>query len=259
MKRSSDNTHHGRSPIPTVNGFHLTLPTQKKTSEQEYNDLAASNRRPSTPYARNNPPKLFTRNPVVCFLEFGKICGHLWNTAKISQIFWRVKILSAVPSGVTRGLSQREQNGLKGPSGHRREATQKKSLKINVNPDVKDVYATVARKTKTPRKSQKSNNLLKNKRWLNVKMSSKGGPVFTYSLSGGGSPPPFPPPSVTPLVVLRTGRKEHWVLSRFGSIMSRDLLSTHLAYTFPGKLKWRDFVYSHLSPFVCIGVIKPVY
>jgi len=38
-----------------------------------------------------------------------------------------------------------------------------------VNPDVVDAYTT-ANKTKTPRKTQKSNNLLKSKIILNIKM-----------------------------------------------------------------------------------------
>ena len=31
--------------------------------------------------------KLFTRNPVVCFLEVDKACGPLWHTSNISQKF----------------------------------------------------------------------------------------------------------------------------------------------------------------------------
>jgi len=50
MKRSCDSTHPCRSPALTVNGHDLTLPTWTQTSEHEYSDLAASNRRPSTPY-----------------------------------------------------------------------------------------------------------------------------------------------------------------------------------------------------------------
>jgi len=57
MKRSGDNTHPCRTPTPTVNGRDLTLPTRTHTSEQEYSDLAASNRRPSTPYSRNTPER----------------------------------------------------------------------------------------------------------------------------------------------------------------------------------------------------------
>jgi len=53
----------------------------------------------------------------------------------------------------------------------------------------------LAEKTKTP---QKNNSLLKTKRILNILMSAKGDPVFTFSFPvGGGSP--LRPPSVTPM------------------------------------------------------------
>jgi len=38
-------------------------------------------------------------------------------------------------------------------------------------------------------------------------------------------------------VVLRLGRKQHWVSPNFCSIISRYLVSRHLAYTFPGRLR----------------------
>ena len=41
-------THPYRSPTPMANGCRLTLPTQKRTFEQECNELKTSNRRPST-------------------------------------------------------------------------------------------------------------------------------------------------------------------------------------------------------------------
>jgi len=44
---------------------------------------------------------------------------------------------------------------------------------------------------------QTNNNLLKAKRILNIKMSTKEDPVFTFSLSGGGLHAYLP--SVTPL------------------------------------------------------------
>jgi len=56
MKRSDDSTYpYYRSPTPTLNGRDLTLPTRTQRSEQKYSDLAASNRRPSTPYSRKTP------------------------------------------------------------------------------------------------------------------------------------------------------------------------------------------------------------
>ena len=69
MKWWGDSTHPCQCPTPKVNGRDLTFPTWTQISEQQYSDLTASNRRPSTPYSRN---KLFTRNPVVCFLEVDK-------------------------------------------------------------------------------------------------------------------------------------------------------------------------------------------
>ena len=40
--RSSDSTHHCRSPTPTMNGRDLTSPTRTRSSEHEYSDLTAS-------------------------------------------------------------------------------------------------------------------------------------------------------------------------------------------------------------------------
>jgi len=52
MKRSGDSTHPCWSSTPVVNGHDLTLLTQTQTSEQEYTDLMASNKRPSTLHSR---------------------------------------------------------------------------------------------------------------------------------------------------------------------------------------------------------------
>ena len=61
MKRSGDITHRCRNPAPTVNGCDLTPPTRTQTSEQEYSDLTASNRRSSTPSSRNIPERFSRR------------------------------------------------------------------------------------------------------------------------------------------------------------------------------------------------------
>jgi len=45
MKRNGDSIHPCRSATPTVNDFDLTPSTRTQTSEQEYSDLTASNRR----------------------------------------------------------------------------------------------------------------------------------------------------------------------------------------------------------------------
>jgi len=50
-------------------GLPLAAPMRRtQTSDQEYNDLTANTVLPQ------HLPKLFTRNPVVCFLEVNKIC-----------------------------------------------------------------------------------------------------------------------------------------------------------------------------------------
>jgi len=59
MKRGDDSTRPCRSPTPTANGCDLTPPTRTQTSEQKYNDLATSNRRPSTPHSRNTPRSFY--------------------------------------------------------------------------------------------------------------------------------------------------------------------------------------------------------
>jgi len=65
-----------------------------------------------------------------------------------------------------------------------------------VNPNVMGVHTS--KKTKTPRKTQKNNNLLKTKRILSIKISAKGGPALHLACQGGGSLPV--PRSVTPLL-----------------------------------------------------------
>jgi len=70
-------THPCWSPTPMVNGHDLTLPTRTQTSEQEYSDLTASNRRMSTPYSRNTPQNFSqgTRS----FLEVDKACEDVFS------------------------------------------------------------------------------------------------------------------------------------------------------------------------------------
>jgi len=47
----------------------------------------------------------------------------------------------------------------------------------------------LAKKTKTSRKMQKNSNQLKAKRIINIKISARGDPVFTFSLPGGADRP----------------------------------------------------------------------
>ena len=96
-ERSNDSTHRCRSPTPTVNGRDLTLPTRVQTSEEQYIDLTASNRRPSTPYSRNTPQS-FSRGTRS--YAFSRSTKHVWKflaySQDLSKICWRVKFCSAV-------------------------------------------------------------------------------------------------------------------------------------------------------------------
>ena len=56
---------------------------------------------------------------------------------------------------------------------------------------VNQVVYTGLKNKNTP-KNEKNNNLLKTKRILNMKMSAKGGPVFSFSLPGGRLEPSPP-------------------------------------------------------------------
>jgi len=85
MKRSGDSTHPSWSPAQIVNSCDLTPPTRTQTSEQEYSDLTASNRRLSRPYSRN-PPKAFHEEPGRVLPRGRKnMCRRLWHTPKISR------------------------------------------------------------------------------------------------------------------------------------------------------------------------------
>jgi len=61
VKRSGESTNLSRVPTPTMKGCDLTPPTRKQTSEQEYDDLTASNRRSSTLYFFSTPTALLER------------------------------------------------------------------------------------------------------------------------------------------------------------------------------------------------------
>ena len=97
MKRSGDSTHHCWSPTLTVNGRDLTLPTRTQTSEQEYNDLAASNGRQHRAHARL--PKAFRKEPGHYFLEVDKACEDVFN---ILPIFLKILLESEVWSVLLR-------------------------------------------------------------------------------------------------------------------------------------------------------------
>jgi len=57
--------------------------TRTQTSEQEYNDIPANNRRPSTPYSRNIP-KAFHEEPG-CMLSRQIMRRYFCHTISISQ------------------------------------------------------------------------------------------------------------------------------------------------------------------------------
>ena len=93
-----------------------------------------------------------------------------------------------VISGAARGLSQGAKLNWRVPAGHYREPTSQnseKSYEMIVNL-LMSWMSILAKKTKTPRKMQKKTTT---QRILNIKMSTGGGPVFTFSFPGGGSPP----------------------------------------------------------------------
>ena len=77
----------------------------------------------------------------------------------------------------------------------------KKSYVMIMNPNIVVRGCLCQLKMKTPLKTQKSNNLLKTKRILNTKKSTKGVPIFTFSFPWGEVR--LLPPSVTPLVAVR--------------------------------------------------------
>jgi len=87
MKWSGDSTHPCRSPTPTVNGRDLTFLTWTQTSEQEYSDLTASNRRPSTPYSRNTPKAFHEESGRMLSRGRQNMCRRFWHTPNISQKF----------------------------------------------------------------------------------------------------------------------------------------------------------------------------
>ena len=83
-EKERDNTHPIRSPTATVNGFDLTLPTRLQTSEQDYSDLTASNRRPLTPYSRNTLQSFSRGTRSYAFPRSAK---HMWTSFAYSQDF----------------------------------------------------------------------------------------------------------------------------------------------------------------------------
>jgi len=77
MKMSADTTHPCRSSKPTVNCCDLTPKTRTQTSEQEYNNVTASSRRPSTLFSRNTPQ--YFSWVTYAFFEVNKTCADIFG------------------------------------------------------------------------------------------------------------------------------------------------------------------------------------
>jgi len=91
MKRSGDRTQSCRSQTPTANDCDLTLPTQ--TSEHEYSDLTASNRRPSAPCSRSTPQSISRGTRSYAFSRSTKHALRSFGfSLDFSKISWRVRI-----------------------------------------------------------------------------------------------------------------------------------------------------------------------
>jgi len=74
----------GGIPTSTMNDCVLTQPLRTQISEQEYNDLTASNRRQLTLYSSTTPH--FPEEPGhMLFRGSQNMCRRLWHTPNISQ------------------------------------------------------------------------------------------------------------------------------------------------------------------------------
>jgi len=135
-----------------------------------------------------------------------QITAQPWVKIHFEKLVYLVKIKKGkiqISSGVTRGLSQGGQHNRKEPNGHSWGPTDQhseKSWEMMVNPDAGSYTKTWDHRKslrKTQIKQQPSGHQ-KNTKYQNI----SGGPVFTFSLPGGGSH--TCPLSVTPLPVSTT-------------------------------------------------------
>jgi len=85
MKWTGDSTHPFQSPTPTVNGFGLTPLKRTQTSEQEYKDLMARNRRTSAQISEEKLLKPFSCNPVASFFEVDKASINIFGILVAAQ------------------------------------------------------------------------------------------------------------------------------------------------------------------------------
>ena len=97
IKRSGDNTHHCRSPTPTLIGCDSITSTRTQSSEQGYSYLTACKNHSSTSYSQNTP-ELFTRNPTVCLPKVNKTCVYVFGMLPgCLENLLRVEMCSVVP------------------------------------------------------------------------------------------------------------------------------------------------------------------
>jgi len=74
-KRINSSQSNFRERVTSGIGLVYTPPKRTQTSEQEYRDMTANNRRPSIPYSRN-PSQNY---PAVCFLDVIKTCVNIFG------------------------------------------------------------------------------------------------------------------------------------------------------------------------------------
>jgi len=104
-----------------------------------------------------------------------------------------------------------------------------------VNSDVVNFYISKnTKKTKTSRKTQRNNNLLKTKRVLNIKMSAKGGPVLDLACQGA-------------ICLPATLQARHWSHSQSHTIMDISNLRKPCCRFTPAAFHtvWNNVSYSY--------------
>ena len=87
MKRNGDNNIHVSEFSTHGERLWLTPSTRIQTSEREYNDLTATNRRPSTPCSQNTPLS-FSRGTRS--YAFPRSTKHVYTSLACYQDFWKI-------------------------------------------------------------------------------------------------------------------------------------------------------------------------
>ena len=92
-----DITHHCRNPTPTLNDCESTPTTVTQSSEQEYGELRASNRHPSTPCSHNITQSFSRGTGPYTFPRSTKLVNtSLACSQDFLKVWWRVEISSVV-------------------------------------------------------------------------------------------------------------------------------------------------------------------